>query len=539
MSGKSKNLKTQKVENSKVESLSQQIYAMLNDESYSEAKKLLTSELETNEFDTSGDLMYLAEIAGLFIDLGNESYDEECLQAGLDIFEKNKELFKGVITESSIDYCIANGKHAFYKIYLRDNPGTPSPKVVKKYLAESKNFYYKAYKSLNLADLNNFGLQVLTNLGNDLNHAGRAIEAIQLFDTVLQQTPDFPQALGSKADALRFWMQTSQCPHNIALYSTIYHNFKESLKYKYTPPEIRRMNEQWLQRMKELIVSEGFSIDKIEEEFAESLKEKEAHSPYRQFCLDNFLTLSEHAVYCPCRAAAVDNLMIGYDGVVAKGKKIPKMELILNRIKSEYSLARKLFYESDIELEEPVEDEAVFYSDLFEDEVIGLASEKLRTSFRLCFGIFDRIAHGLCYFFDLKQSSNENIYFEKFWYNPNNTARWEKINELSNIGVTALYSIACDLNDKNGEFGKYKDWRNWLEHEIMILRGNNNEIDILKVLEDYTLIKSFSIVEFKKNALHLLQLCRAAIFSFTYAIRQDSIHSEIPDNTLSIEIAPK
>ena len=36
-------------------------------------------------------------------------------------------------------------------------------------------------------------------------------------------------------------------------------------------------------------------------------------------------------------------------------------------------------------------------------------------NFRLCFGILDKIAEGICYLFDLDVGENENIYFESFW----------------------------------------------------------------------------------------------------------------------------
>lgn len=518
--------------------LSQRVHSLLYSESFQEAKTLLFEELDKKDFNTRDDLMYLVEIAGLLIDLGNEGYDEESTKEGLEIFDKNKELFKSIITETSLDYCIANGKHALYKIHLRGNPGIPTPEIIKQHLAESKNHYYRAFKTLDLNNLDGLGLQIMTNLGNDLDHSGRAIEAIQLFDMVLAKKPDFPQALGSKADAIRYWMQISKPPVSIALFATMYHYFKLSLEHQGIPPQIREANTMWMELTKERIIEEGFSIDEVDKEFAISIEEKEAHTPYRKFCLDNFLTLSEHAIYCPCSAASKDDLSIGYPGVYLLHEKLPKMELTLNRIKSEFSLSRKLFYEASIELENPQKDDVV-YMDLYEEEVIGLASEKLRTSFRMCFGIFDRIAHAICYFFELRQSPNEDIYFEKFWYNPKKPERWQKINQLSNIHLSALYSIACDLNDRSGEFGLYKEWRNRLEHEIMILRNDEASPDLLKVLEDETFLNSHPIITFQNNALHLLRLCRSAIFSFAYAIRQEVIRDEKEDHRPTVSIASK
>ena len=70
---------------------------------------------------------------------------------------------------------------------------------------------------------------------------------------------------------------------------------------------------------------------------------------------------------------------------------IPFMEKILNRLKSEYSFARLLYFLSvaNTESEFTSYDSEVMFTELFDSEYIGTKSEMLRTSFRLCFGIYD------------------------------------------------------------------------------------------------------------------------------------------------------
>ena len=81
------------------------------------------------------------------------------------------------------------------------------------------------------------------------------------------------------------------------------------------------------------------------------------------------------------------------------------LELLLNRIKSEYAFARWNYYKS---FTDEAFDYDVTFSELFEDEVINSQSEALRASFRICYGILDKIALGIC---KLYGTEGGNIYF--------------------------------------------------------------------------------------------------------------------------------
>ncbi|UZT98927.1 LA2681 family HEPN domain-containing protein [Chryseobacterium fluminis] len=152
----------------------------------------------------------------------------------------------------------------------------------------------------------------------------------------------------------------------------------------------------------------------------------------------------------------------------------------------------------------------------------GTKYEKLRTSFRLCFGILDKIAEGICYIFNLNISKNESIYFENFWNSKRNNKRWEEINQKKNIHLTALYSTACDLEKINGEFGFYKEWRNKLEHGVFSL---NDELYLETNWEEPQFSLKTDVKTFEKETLRLLQLTRAAIFSFVFCARTELIKS--------------
>jgi hypothetical protein len=249
-----------------------------------------------------------------------------------------------------------------------------------------------------------------------------------------------------------------------------------------------------------------------------SEREFKKHSKYRRFCLENFLSLNEHAIYCGCVAATFDDLQIGVKHARFKGKIVPKLELLLNRLKSEFDLARRLLYQSQSESDL---NQTVLYSELLDGEVINLRTEMLRSSFRICYGILDKIAFGICKFYQLSQKG-EIILFESFW--KGKPERWQKLNTIKNIHLGALYSIACDLNTKTGELKHFKTWRNKLEHNVLILKNKKLvDKDLLGLFEEADFFEIVDINDFEGKTYHLLQLTRAAILSFVYCIRLETI----------------
>jgi hypothetical protein len=172
-------------------------------------------------------------------------------------------------------------------------------------------------------------------------------------------------------------------------------------------------------------------------------------------------------------------------------------------------------------------DEEVTYTELYEDEAIGTGPEMLRTSFRLCFGVLDKIVRAVCDLFNLADPT-EPIYFESFWrprgsnLSEKQKQRWSKVNSIENFPLLALYSQATDLNSHGGEWGIFKTWRNDLEHEMLILTQSAREpIDIYGTLGGTTSTKRVQHEEFKEKTLHLLQLTRSAIFNFVFCVRHE------------------
>lgn len=512
-----------------------EIHILLDAGKYIVARKKIDERLLSFSRNDEDYPLFLAEAAGFLIDIGAEALDKESVEEGVKILKLNEQLFLSFLSEQSFNYCLANGMDALYKIEVKDK-GYPSLSMIKPNLAEAKNYYYKAFKEMDFKEIDHLELQVLTNLGNNLSKAGRMVDAIRLYKTVLNIQPNFPQALIGLAIELDHWARVSFCSRFISLYVTVYSLLKKGLASGAIPIIYKENIEIKFKRYEELLRGMEFNFSSIEDEHLQNEQEYEKHNEFRKFCIDNFLSLNEHSIYCKCSQASIDDLSIVHGSISLYGNKVGKMELLLNRLKSEFSLARKLYYEGAI-LDNS--DEGVNYSELMDGEIIGEQVEKIRTSFRLCFGIFDKIAHGVCYFFELPKAKNENIYFNSFWESNKCPERWLKVKDLLNPHLVALFSIANDFNYNQGEFSFYKHWRNKLEHNNLILVDRVDDPDLFKLFEDDSFVSKAAFSFFKEQALHLLQICCSAIYSYVYVIRTESLNNSNNLPTTQFIVQPK
>ncbi|WP_159478565.1 LA2681 family HEPN domain-containing protein [Dyadobacter sp. 3J3] len=324
---------------------------------------------------------------GLLIDLGNESKNKQDLLDGIDFLEKNESDIKKYITPASYYYNLANAKDGLCQIYYQSNPGVQSLKIVKEIFQDPVRLYWMAYNKIESGD--DLIKQISVNLANALVRTGRLVEAIQFLDIVLKQDEIFPQALISRANQLDWLSQVSNAGYTTALYAQIYSNYDTAIKTNKISPFFLSRIVALKNNTAYTLMQLKFEIGKVGQEIEETETEYQAHTPFRKFCIDKFLTLNEHGIYCRCVANEKDNLQIGVPNARFPGNTIAKLELLLNRIKSEYAYSRWSYYQSISKVGEI--DFDTKYTNLMEGEIINPHSEMLRTSFRICYGILDKM----------------------------------------------------------------------------------------------------------------------------------------------------
>lgn len=460
----------------------------------------------------------LFRLAGVFIDIGHMASKAEATYIGLEIMESDN--FENCLSRDSYYYCLANAnrnliQHKYNNTLASDIKSVPE-------LAKVNSLFLKA-----ILNCREQGVQVqpqyLVNLGNNLKQQYRFSEALALYDQVIAMNLDIPQA----------WINRSECLillNNITKINTIQQSKEIVLGYrkasdsKCIPPDWANYYSFTADKISKNIEEKCLSIG-ITIEDNSHLDEVEYQSliEYRKWCLDNFLSLSEHGLYCKCYGSAVDNLNIPIPTRAIDGDFILPMEKVLNRLKSEFGLARLMLYEYKIAKRDDNIDDEACYSELYDNELLGTNIEKLRTAFRVCFGILDKIGNTIGLLFDLQPKTKKGkvrpSYFHTFW-ELEDEDRLQKFESYDNEGLIGLYSIACDLNHHlKGQLNFYKQWRNALEHSFVFIYENEKPESIETSPTYYEEPVFISESEFIESAEHVLQLTRSAIFSFVFAVR--------------------
>lgn len=463
----------------------------------------------------------VSNIASLFVDVGHMKPCVESSQKGMDILSQYKDEIVEQIGKDAYFYNLSNAKS---NLIAEKNPFNHTFSTIEQ-LVEVKKDLWKAIKSCGDIDSVKVQPTYVVNLGNSLKQQFRISEALDCYERVNSLNLDIPQSWINRSETLMMLNQVSNT-YSIQMLEQIKNGYENVLSSKEIPPPWLEYYRQQVAYHQNKIVEackdakiemDAHDLDKTESEYNEL-------SDYRKFCLDNNLSLSEHGLYCSCAGSSRDNLTIPTSGRVVGDFVVP-MEMVLNRLKSEFSFARHLYFEYLTEEQDYGLLHDSCFSELFNDELLGIDVEKLRTAFRSCFGILDKIAIAICELFDL-YPPNGTVYFQSFWQLDRDKRR-EKFNSYKSPGLLALYSIATDLNDrKGGEWSFFKQLRNDLEHEFVVVHKTDSPSDIYK---SYEFIKNIVFInedDFLNHLERLFQLTRSAIFSFVFAVRDKALNEK-------------
>jgi len=490
--------------------------ALLNNRAYEDAKQLLDARVAKglNTAD-SGGVLLLAEIAGLLIDIGSEGHIEEAIQGGLALHENHREHFNGLFTLASIEYNLGNAKSALAELRTPNHFVTPGLADHDLLLA-AKNHYWAALKAHEPDD--DFAHLLRTNLGSALRKSGRITEALTAYDDIITSDPSFVMAHFHRGLSLLVLERLSGVITTTLLWQAA-NEYAIAADAPGARPQIRAVATKMREYLVKRLTRRGKNLEQLQRDSEGPQNDARNHSAYRQFTLKHHLGLSEHSLYCHCNGARRDDLMVATKSIPLVGDRVPRLELILNRVKAEFGTARLLYYQAVQDQSWDLHEHEITYAELFEGEQVSVRTELLRTSFRLCLGILDKIALGVCELYDVADPT-EKLYFESFW-RPKATKgkasiRWDTLAAKSrNPGLVALYSQATDVQSQ-GEWSVFKAWRNDLEHRFLILTDDDSREDLLRAREGTFATRCITCSEFATRTLYLLQFTRSAIFNFTY-----------------------
>lgn len=372
--------------------------------------------------------------------------------------------------------------------------------------------------------------QILTNLGNLMDHIGRFVDAIEYWDGALDKLPSFSMARGNRGYGLTCYARALYDMGHAGIFLKCAHaDLKKALLSSELYEDARKGFDERRMQIESVLPSEFIETDVDMDDF--SLGESEQEIRYRKWCLENRLFLDPLNDLGPYPIAARDVFTI----VVGIGED-PYYQGYFNQMKQEFVSARYLYYDG-INADQPhFSDRDVLLYNTLDHPVYSIAAERVKAAFRIAYSLFDKIAYFLNDYLDLSIPEKQ-VNFRKFWYE-----KREEEKGLSHIfqkrennwPLRGLFWLSKDLFENDSKFKEsiepdaqeLADIRNHLEHKYLKLHddlwaGPSSENGGATLVLANTSAFSLHRREFEMKTLMLIKMARSALMYLSLAIHAE------------------
>lgn len=373
--------------------------------------------------------------------------------------------------------------------------------------------------------------QILTNRANLLNIVGRSIDAIAGWDDALRIGPHFAMALGNRGAGLKHYAGMVVDNRERAILAL--HAY-DSLCAAMAPdavnesvdpqPVIAQFKAVADQLEGALNVEAARAMQRLDEGEAGRSKTERT---YRQWCLDKRLFLCPLNDLGPHLIAATDDLML--PGITEAFDERPgdysppPIIGFFSQMKQEYASARYMLFEGMSSTRVHFSDRDVALTDTLDYPLYSLASERVRTAFRIAYSLLDKIAFLVDRYWKLGKVP-ERISFKNVWMVENKARLVPQFENSKNWPLRGLYWLSKELFDDQLKQTTAADAR-----ELHAIR-NALEHTYLRVSEGWAKpfmigtpsANGFGIAigsdELEAKAIRVMQIARSALFYVSFAI---------------------
>ncbi|GGA70669.1 hypothetical protein GCM10008015_09330 [Flavobacterium palustre] len=461
----------------------------------------------------------VTNLLAIIFETGRENKSKKDIIFGLNLSEKqNLENFSDE-NKMIFHFNVANGWS--YLQQLNENIRSDEFWDFNLEESEKQVIHLRLALSFSGKSVNNYKkCEILTNLGIIFNHLGRFSEAQSYWQQAIKIDSSFSMAIGNIGYNLvhyskilydnghqLLFLKFAYKYLNKAIDSDIYEEAK--IAFKNTSTFLESIVK--IEELKDIQNLENFSIGNTQEE-----------QEYRTWCLKKKLFLN------PLNDIIIDNIA-GHDclflpTITLKFDKPPIYQTIFNQIKQEFVFARHLLFEGLTHKTTHYSDKDNIQLDTLDYAVYSHSSEKIKTTFRICYSILDKIGYLINDYLNLDYKPHE-VSFRSIWTLSDKKTKKTKINnkiiETQNWAFRGLYWLSKDLYEKNEEFSlsiepeakKLAQIRNFIEHKSfkIVEFGETG-------LSDNELTYVITREEFEKKTLKLVTLIRASVIYLSLGI---------------------
>lgn len=289
-------------------------------------------------------------------------------------------------------------------------------------------------------------LRVTTNLANALNHIGRFIEAIELWDQATSDNPGFSMAIGNRAVALYWYARYIEHGETRALF--VKHSraaFARAVALGVEDHANDHM-ERWLEHLDSLA-----NWDEVTPELPTFRRGRsKIEQEYRKWCVRCRLVLNPVNDLMETADSLQDTLTLPPITVPVRegGAALPSPYAIFNQLKQEFVAARFLVFEAIREQRSPLHfaDRGVTLYDALDYRYYRLWVEKLKMAFLSAHAILDKVAYLINDYWKLNRPVR-SVSFNSIWFSE--MRPHPKISEVfsssDNWPLRGLFSLSRDF----------------------------------------------------------------------------------------------
>ncbi|WP_313616111.1 LA2681 family HEPN domain-containing protein, partial [Rhizobium sp.] len=373
--------------------------------------------------------------------------------------------------------------------------------------------------------------QILTNHANLLNLVGRFIDAIAKWDAALRIIPEFAMARGNRGYGLRGYAGMLVDDRERAILALHAHDglsssmaqdaFHESDGPQAALAFFANEAEQLTHAVNLDAVRAMQDLDLGEE------GRSKTERAYRRWCLENRLFLCPLNDLGPHLAAAADDLMLpplieGY-GDRSDGHLPPPIVGFFNQMKQEYASARFMLFEGMNSTQTHFSDRGVTLTDTLDYPLYSLASERVRTAYRIAYSLLDKVAFLVDRYWKLKKAP-DRISFKNVWMVENKARLLPQFEKRENLPLRGLFWLSRELFDEQlkqttaADARELHSIRNALEHTYLRVNEGWAKPFTISGTSSNAFGISIGSDELEAKAIRVMQIARSALFYVSFAI---------------------
>lgn len=373
--------------------------------------------------------------------------------------------------------------------------------------------------------------QILTNHANLLYMVGRTIDAVAVWDAALKIIPGFAMARGNRGCGLKSYAGMVVDDRERAIlalhaFDSLRSTMAEDALYDSADPQAAltyfadqatglagAVNIDAVRAMQNLNHSDG--------------GRSKTDRAYRRWCLKHRLFL------CPLNdlgqhlAAATDDLMLPplMEGLNDRpdGYLPPPIIGFFSQMKQEYASARFMLFEGIKSTQVHFSDRGVTLTDTLDYPLYSLASERVRTAFRIAYSLLDKIAFLVDRYWNLGKRS-DRISFKNVWMVENKAHLLPQFEEYENLPLRGLFWLSKELFDDQlkqttaADARELHSIRNALEHTYLRVSEGWAKPFMINGINNGSFGIAIGSDELEAKATRIMQMARSALFYVSFAI---------------------